>query len=121
MALIEQLGDDGWQLVCTACCHMAQIFAIMHLSLCRPVRSITSVPKLPRLRASFSGIFLQPLPELVTPLKGRSLSPRSCPENCQLTSSFSVLCPDNSKFVTKNSNKTRRVNYSREQSLHQHK
>ena len=33
----------------------------------------------PPLRASFSGIFLQTLPELVTPLKGHSLSPCSCP------------------------------------------
>ena len=31
------------------------------------------------LRASLSGTFLQTLPELVTPLKGHSLSPRSCP------------------------------------------
>ena len=29
--------------------------------------------------ASLSGTFLQTLPELVTPLKGHSLSPRSCP------------------------------------------
>ena len=31
------------------------------------------------LRASLSGTFLQTLPDLVTPLKGQSLSPRSCP------------------------------------------
>ena len=31
------------------------------------------------LRASLSGTFLQTLPDLVTPLKGPSLSPRSCP------------------------------------------
>ena len=30
------------------------------------------------LRASLSGTFLQSLPELVTPLKGHSISPRSC-------------------------------------------
>ena len=30
-------------------------------------------------RASLSGTFLQTLPDLVTPLKGHSLSPRSCP------------------------------------------
>ena len=30
------------------------------------------------LRASLSGTFLQTLPDLVTPLKGHSLSPRSC-------------------------------------------
>ena len=31
------------------------------------------------LRASLSGTFLQNLPDLVTPLKGHSLFPRSCP------------------------------------------
>ena len=31
------------------------------------------------LRASLSGTFLQTLPDLVTPLKGHSLFPRSCP------------------------------------------
>ena len=31
------------------------------------------------LRASLSSIFLQTLPDLVTSLKGYSLSPRSCP------------------------------------------
>ena len=31
------------------------------------------------LRASLSSIFLQTLPDLVTPLKGHSLSPCSCP------------------------------------------
>ena len=31
------------------------------------------------LRAPLSGTFLQTLPDLVTPLKGHSLSPRSCP------------------------------------------
>ena len=31
------------------------------------------------LRASLSGTFLQTLPEFFTPLKGHSLSPRSCP------------------------------------------
>ena len=31
------------------------------------------------LRASLSGTFLQTLPDLVTPLKGHSLSLRSCP------------------------------------------
>ena len=31
------------------------------------------------LRASLSGTFLQTLPDLVRPLKGHSLSPRSCP------------------------------------------
>ena len=31
MALVEQLGDDSWCVVCAACCHMALVFAIMHL------------------------------------------------------------------------------------------
>ena len=31
------------------------------------------------LRASFFGTFLQTLPDLIAPLKGHSLSPRSCP------------------------------------------
>ena len=34
---------------------------------------------------------------------------------------FFCWCSDSSKFVTNNSNKTRRVIYSRQQSLHQHK
>ena len=34
---------------------------------------------LPTLRALLSGTFLQTLPDFVTPLKGHSLSPRSCP------------------------------------------
>ena len=33
----------------------------------------------PTLRAPLSGTFLQTLPDLVMPLKGHSLSPRSCP------------------------------------------
>ena len=31
MALVEQLGDDSWSVVCAACCHMTLVFAIMHL------------------------------------------------------------------------------------------
>ena len=34
---------------------------------------------------------------------------------------FCVLCSNSGTFVTNNSNKTRRVIYSRQQSLHQHK
>ena len=30
MALVEQLGDDSWSVVCAACCHMALVFATMH-------------------------------------------------------------------------------------------
>ena len=52
----------------------------------------------------FTTSFLQPLPYLVTSWG---------PENCQLTSS--------NKCVTNNSNKTRHVICSRQQSLHQHK
>ena len=29
MALVEQLGDDGWWVVCAACCRMALVFAII--------------------------------------------------------------------------------------------
>ena len=31
MALVEQLRDDSWSVVCAACCHMALVFAVMHL------------------------------------------------------------------------------------------
>ena len=31
MALVELLGDDSWSVECVACCHMALVFAIMHL------------------------------------------------------------------------------------------
>ena len=31
MALVEQLGDDSWSVVCAAGCHMALVFAIRHL------------------------------------------------------------------------------------------
>ena len=37
------------------------------------------------LRASLSDTFLQTLPDLVTPLKGHSLSPRSCPPTRKTT------------------------------------
>ena len=30
MAVVEQLGDDSWWVVCAACCHTALIFAIMY-------------------------------------------------------------------------------------------
>ena len=33
MALVEQLGDDSWWVVCAACCHMALVFAIVHIML----------------------------------------------------------------------------------------
>ena len=31
MALVEQLGDDRWQVVCASCSHMTLVFVIMHL------------------------------------------------------------------------------------------
>ena len=31
MALVKQLRDDNWSVVCAACCHMALVFAIMQL------------------------------------------------------------------------------------------
>ena len=31
MALVEQLGDDSLQVVCAAYCHMALVFALIHL------------------------------------------------------------------------------------------
>ena len=31
MAIVEQLGDDSWYVVCEACCRMALVFAIVHL------------------------------------------------------------------------------------------
>ena len=31
MALVEQLGDDSWQMVCVTCCLMALVFAVERL------------------------------------------------------------------------------------------
>ena len=31
MAPVLQLGEDRWSVVCAACCHMALVFAVMHL------------------------------------------------------------------------------------------
>ena len=45
---------------------------------CRAARAAKSECML-HPRAPLSGTFLQTLPDLVTPLKGHSLSPRSCP------------------------------------------
>ena len=42
MAVVEQLGDDSWSVVCAACCHMALVFAIMHLYL-KKSRNLVSV------------------------------------------------------------------------------
>ena len=66
----------------------------------------------PNSKHWFTTSFLQPLLYLVTPQGA---------ENCRLTSSFFCWCSNSSRFVTNNWNKTRRVIYSRQQSLHQHK
>ena len=31
MAPGQQLGEVSWSVVCAACCHMALVFAVMHL------------------------------------------------------------------------------------------
>ena len=31
MASVQQLGGVSWSVVCAACCHMAVVFAVMHL------------------------------------------------------------------------------------------
>ena len=31
MALVEQLGDDSWKVLCAACCHVVLVFSVMHL------------------------------------------------------------------------------------------
>ena len=31
VALVQQLGDDSWSVVCAVCCHMALAFAARHL------------------------------------------------------------------------------------------
>ena len=31
VALVEQLGNDGWQVVCAGCCHMTLVLCIMQL------------------------------------------------------------------------------------------
>ena len=49
------------------------------LSLHRVLYTLSLHRVLYTLRASLSGTLLQTLPDLVTPLKGYSLSPRSCP------------------------------------------
>ena len=43
------------------------------------VSALQKVRVLITLRAPLSGTFIQTLPDLVTPLKGHSLTPRSCP------------------------------------------
>ena len=31
MTPVQQLGEVSWSVVCAACCHMALVFAVMHL------------------------------------------------------------------------------------------
>ena len=31
MSPVWQLGEVSWSMVCAVCCHMAQVFAVMHL------------------------------------------------------------------------------------------
>ena len=50
-----------------------------HFFLARKILPAGAVKGLITLRASLSGTFLQTRPDLVTSLKGHSLSPRSCP------------------------------------------
>ena len=45
----------------------------------RSMKAATDQALVPTLRESLSGTLLQTLPDSVTPLKGHSLSPRSCP------------------------------------------
>ena len=60
-------GLHWWTNCCASCQHLQLLIS------CGPV---TPNPTLP---ASLSGSFPQTLPDLDTPLKGHSLSPRSCP------------------------------------------
>ena len=66
------------------------------------------------LRASLSGTFLQTLPELVTPLKGHSLSPHGCPPTLSAPSERSwvlIHCVSNtvSKHARKHETRLSRV------------
>ena len=62
-----------------ACCRNASFFRLPILVEVCLIRAVyPTVYDRPTLRESLSGTFLQILPELVTPPKGHSLSPRSC-------------------------------------------
>ena len=61
------------------------------VSALRRVWVLISVTVEPTLRAPLSGTFLQTLPDLDTPLKGHSLSPRSCPPTRSAPSEVRVL------------------------------
>ena len=56
---------------------------------------VTTVYEKATLRASLSGTFLQTLPDLVTPLKGHSLFPRSCPTTRSAPSERFGYCRSN--------------------------
>ena len=68
---------------------LSEWLAALHVHASTKVHKLPSHPTLavpqdlhgvdPTLRAPLSGTLLQTLPDLVTPLKGHSLSPRSCP------------------------------------------
>ena len=61
---------------------------------------------MPTLRVPFSGTFLQTLPDLVTPLKGHSLSPRSCPPTRSVPSErFGYRSDCGSKLAPKHAGK----------------
>ena len=42
MARFQQLGEVSWSVVCAACCHMALVFAVMHLYKKRCIASVHS-------------------------------------------------------------------------------
>ena len=76
------LSKQHRRLSCGRCLAHTPSIAFRHLPPklkggCR--KPVLGVWILPTLRASLPGTFLQTLPHLVTPLKGHSLSPRSCP------------------------------------------
>ena len=64
------------------------IMSAWHLKILSPIQ----VKSDSTFRASLSGTFLQTLPDLATPLKGHSVSPRSCPQTRSAPSErFGVL------------------------------
>ena len=81
--LVPLLGAGGWRISLRA--GHAALLRMWEVTLlprgADQLSALCSVVVVIRatLRASLSGTLLQTLPDLVTPLKGRSLSPRSCP------------------------------------------
>ena len=43
MAPVQQLGEVSWSVVCAACCHMALVFAVMHLYKKKFIASVHSL------------------------------------------------------------------------------